>query len=239
MLPRLSCAWSAGLSSFVGFGHAVLCRFARGINLARRAMREDQPLPARSCRVFMMKDTTSSVNSVPLTVCVAEDRRDCETGLKILLISINGLCLDIAVIIFYPEATQNFIDWLHNLDLQHRFQLRTERLIGAYGWNVKPHALLQTLKEGRNNVVWIDSDIIITKSFSAIFLNLAINFITVTEEALGGLGGAYYDPNALRARLWGFTVDRAFPFVLNTCVMRVTQYHIPLLERWKTLLEFS
>ena len=93
-------------------------------NLARRAMREGQPPSARSCRVFMMKDTTSSVDSVPLTICVAEDRRDCETGLKLLLISINRLCLDIAVIIFYPEATQNFIDWLQNLDLQHRFELR-------------------------------------------------------------------------------------------------------------------
>ena len=40
-----------------------------------------------------------------------------------------------------------------------------------------------------------------------------------------------------RARAWGFDVARKLPSTLNTCVIRLTPAHIPLLERWKELLE--
>jgi len=170
-----------------------------------------------------------------LAVCVAEDRKSCEPALCILLTSLCLFDSDIAMTVFYSEADRFFLDWARNLDSE-RIAVRVAPLPGAYGWNVKPHALLQLLKEGHPAVVWIDSDIITTKSIAATFFSLNHNTLLVTEEALWG---APDDTNAHRARLWGFPIKRSFPFALNTAVMRVTQEHIPLLEKWKRLLEDS
>ena len=168
----------------------------------------------------------------PLVICVAEDRKSCEPGLKLLLISLCRYSTDIAIAVFYPAADQEFLDWAHGIDSE-KITVRTAPMSGAYGWNVKPQALLQLLNEGNQEVVWIDSDIIATKDVSSAFCGLNRDVLVVTEEALG----AHNEIDALRARLWGFPVMRKFPFPLNTAVIRVTPGHIPLLERWKEILE--
>jgi hypothetical protein len=150
-----------------------------------------------------------------------------------LLMSLCRYSADIAVTVVYSGADQEFLDWAHKL-APEAIAVRTTPVSGAYGWNVKPQALLQLLREDNPVVVWIDSDIITTKNIVGVFDDLEENTILVTEEALWG---APDDDNALRARLWGFPIRRSFPFALNTAVMRVTQAHIPLLERWKQLLE--
>jgi lipopolysaccharide biosynthesis glycosyltransferase len=55
---------------------------------------------------------------------------------------------------------------------------------GAYGWNVKPQALLQLLSEGHREVVWIDSDIVATKDVRPAFAQLDSGVLVATEEAL-------------------------------------------------------
>ena len=42
--------------------------------------------------------------------------------------------------------------------------------------------------------------------------------------------------SAVRARGWDLPAGRAFPITLNTCVLRVTAAHVPLLRRWQGLL---
>jgi hypothetical protein len=168
-----------------------------------------------------------------LAICVAEDRKSSEPALRLLLESLCRCNTDILVTVFYPDADQDFSDWVHKLHSE-RIAVRTIPLLGAYGWNVKPQALLKLLDEGNEEVVWIDSDVIVTKDIVPAFTDLNTNVLLVTEEALWG---GQDDTGALRARLWKFPIKRSFPFVLNTAVMRVTQNHIPLLERWKTLLE--
>ena len=80
---------------------------------------------------------------------------------------------------------------------------------------------------------WIDTDILLTGSVVPVFANLTPATLAIAEEALL----APKDDDAFRAGAWGFPVKRMFPFVLNACVMRVTDEHIPLLERWKELLK--
>jgi hypothetical protein len=65
-----------------------------------------------------------------------------------------------------------------------------------------------------------------------VFSSLRREALGIAEEALL----APKDDDAFRARAWGFPVKRTFPFVLNACVMRVTNEHVPLLKRWKELL---
>ncbi len=167
-----------------------------------------------------------------LVICLAEDRKSCEPALRLIMLSLCRYSSNVAMTVFYPEADQEFLDWTHGLNSE-KIVVRTTPVSGAYSWNVKPQALLQLLKEGNQEVVWIDSDILVTKDIFPAFSDLNDNMLLVTEEALW----VHNETDALRARLWGFPVRRSFPFPLNTAVMRVTQAHILLLERWKEILE--
>ncbi len=168
-----------------------------------------------------------------LAICIAEDRKSSEPALQLLLMSLCRYSNDIAITVFYPEANRYFLDWAHKLDSE-RIAVRTGPLLGASSWNVKPTALLKLLNEDNREVVWIDSDVIATKNIVPAFIGLNNDVLLVAEEALWGTPD---DTDALRARLWGFPIKRSFSFCLNTAVMRVTQDHIPLLERWDTLLK--
>jgi hypothetical protein len=169
-----------------------------------------------------------------LTICVAEDRSSCEPGLKLLLLSLCRYTNNIAIIVFYPAADQQFLDWARELNPE-KIAINTTPLPGAHSWNVKPQALLEVLRKGREEVVWIDSDVIVTGDILPTFRALELSTLVVTEEALWVPWRD--DSGGLRARLWGFPVKRSFPFSFNTAVLRVTQAHVPLLERWKTILE--
>ena len=166
-------------------------------------------------------------------VCIAEDRKTCEPALKLLLTSLCHYNADIRIMVFYPAAERIFVDWAAQFGA-NVIDVRTTPLAGAYGWNVKPQALLQLLSEGHGDVIWIDSDIIVTKDIRAALPSLDSATLVISEEALWGKRD---DARALRARLWGFAVKRSFPFTLNSAVLRVTHAHTPLLERWKALLE--
>src|SRR5690348_13551977 len=169
-----------------------------------------------------------------LVICVAEDRKSCETGLQVLLMSLCRFSSNVRIVVFYPAADESFLNWARELSSE-KIDVRPTPVKGAYGWNVKPQALLQLLNEGHQEVLWIDSDVVTTKDVFPLFSNLDHRVFVVTEEALVGQN----EKDALRARQWGFVVRRKLPFPLNTGVLRVTHEHIPLLERWKGILESS
>ena len=165
-------------------------------------------------------------------ICVFEDRKSCEQALKLLLIGLSRHNARTPVVVFYRPADQEFLDWVQTLDFEN-ILVRTNRLRGAYGWNVKPHAMLELLTEDNYEILWINSDVLVTKNVFVAIGELEDTTLVVTEEALQSQD----ETGAIRARLWGFPVKREFQFPLNSSVMRVTREHAPLLARWKELLE--
>jgi hypothetical protein len=169
-----------------------------------------------------------------MVICISEDRKSCETPVKLLVLSIAHYCPGVRIELFYPPADTVFRDWLKRCPHVH---LNVEPFVDARGFNVKPLALLAVLDSGYDDVVWIDSDIIIARDFRRYFQDLSADTLVATEEALYG---AYpEDPDAMRARAWGFPVGRVLKHAANSCVVRVTNLHRPLLERWRQLLESS
>lgn len=165
-----------------------------------------------------------------MIVCIAEDRISEESAVRLLLLSLAKHCLDIQIILYFPPATDEFKTWLMRLP---QVNLRCTTFSEALGWNVKPYALLALLEEGHQEVWWIDSDIIVTRDFRRPIGKLTDSTLVVTEDALFG----FYQDDSYRARAWGLEVGRLLPFCLNTGVVRVTQYHIPLLQRWQQLMK--
>jgi len=167
------------------------------------------------------------------TICIAEDREVCEPSLKLLLLSLNTHCPRIAIHLFYPPANERFLTWIKKCP---QVNLQTDRLMKGYGWNIKPQAIMRLIDQGFDEVIWIDSDVIVTRDIGNIFGQLESDVVVATEDALGDERD---DGNALRAQLWGFQVGRVLPFGLNTGVLRVTKEHYHLIERWWELLQSS
>jgi hypothetical protein len=165
------------------------------------------------------------------TICVAEDRAACEPALKILLLSLNKHCPWLGVNLFYPIASYDFRTWMKKCS---QVVLQNARLKRNYKWNIKPQALLHLLDQGFDEVIWIDSDILVTRNIADVLSGLDRETIAVTEDAVGTERD---DSDARRARLWGFPVGRILPFVLNTGVLRVTKAHLSLLKRWWELVQ--
>jgi len=167
------------------------------------------------------------------TICVAEDRAACEPALKILLLSLSTHCPWLEVNLFYPRAGCDFRTWMKKCS---QVVLQKIRLKRNYKWNVKPQALLCLLNQGFDEVIWIDSDILVTRNIADVLSGLDRETIAVTEDAVGNERD---DSDARRARLWGFPVGRILPFVLNTGVLRVTRAHQSLLKRWWELVQLD
>ncbi|MFL6449629.1 MAG: hypothetical protein ACJ746_18395 [Bryobacteraceae bacterium] len=111
-------------------------------------------------------------------------------------------------------------------------RLQTGILRNGYGWNVKPQAILHLLNRGFSEVIWVDSDVIVTRN--PVLYPLKDDIFVATENTLVDERS---DRNALRARLWGLQVGRVLPFSLNSAVLRVTRYHYGLVERWWEMLQ--
>jgi hypothetical protein len=166
-----------------------------------------------------------------MIVCIAEDRESFEVPVKLLLLSLARQCGNLRVNLVYPKASAAFAAWIKRL---RHVDLDAAGIPGAQGWNVKPQALLALLEAGHDEVVWIDSDVIVTGDFRPNLQSLSERTVMATEEALWGY---HSDAEAWRARCWGMSVGRELPFTINTAVLRVTRCHIPLLLEWRRLLE--
>jgi hypothetical protein len=166
------------------------------------------------------------------TICVAEDREAFEPSLKLLLASLSFHCPGMAIGLFYPVANDAFLRWL---SAYPQVQLQTNPLKG-YGWNVKPEAIMQLLDTGFDEVIWIDSDVFVTRDIRPLFHALD-EAVFVATEATGELGRYDRDGAERRAQLWQFSVGRVLPPSLNSGVLRVTRRHYPLIKRWWELLQ--
>lgn len=206
--------------------------------LGIRRMRNEVSVPAASIDAVIKHEEMipPRVDSVPqvdsLVCCIAEDRVSCEPALRILVASLAAHCPGTPAYLFCPNATPAFTTWLAKFP---DATLAGKPLDGAWTkYDIKPLALRTMLQRGHDNVLWIDSDILIAADFRPLFAQLPLDTIAVAEEALCV---GHDDPDALRARLWGMKVGRSLKFTANTGVIRVTQRHVGLLERWQELLE--
>ena len=173
-----------------------------------------------------------NASSREIAICIAEDRASCEPALRILIASLARHCPGQEVALFAPNATPNFREWLTKFA---QVALNPWPLMGVWTkYDIKPIALMTVLGSGAAQAIWIDSDIVVTRDFCSTLGRLDPSMIAITEEALSG---GSQDHGGLRARLWGLDVGQPLPSAANTAVVRVTQDHVALLDRWNSMLQ--
>jgi len=163
--------------------------------------------------------------------CLAEDRAAEEVGLRFALASLRRACPTAAVVVYRPAPSADFRAWVAARVPNAR--LVPELPPGASSWNCKPHVLLPVLEAGHAEAVWLDSDLIVARDPSPLLDAARPDELIGTEEPVSSVNQG----SAVRAAAWGLEPGRSYPVTLNTCVLRVTPAHVPLLRRWKGLLE--
>lgn len=123
-----------------------------------------------------------------------------------------------------PNAPASVRAWVER---RPQVALTTTRPDGVSGWNVKPSLLLQELSAGRHEALWLDTDIIVTRPVSSLLDEFPADALIVADEWRKGQRSV--------SRFWGLPSARALP-VFNDCIVRATQAHRPLLERWLQML---
>ncbi len=165
-----------------------------------------------------------------MIVCTYEDRDEALVGLKLLVLGLARHCPDIEIHAFARTFDERFRTWAN--------RQRTLRLLASpphwfTGWNVKPAVLLDRLDAGYDDVVWFDSDIVLTRDFRPGWGTLAHDVCVVAEEFPWSTGG---DSSVTRTRAVGLEVGRVFQRAINSGVVRVTPAHRALVARWAELL---
>jgi hypothetical protein len=128
---------------------------------------------------------------------------------------------DISLHLTLPEAPAAVRDWAAR---RPQVILSTARPDGVSGWDVKPWILRQQLSAGSPEALWLDADMIVTRPISAIVASFPPSSLIVADE--WDLAGA-----VRWSQLWGLAEARAV-FPVNSCFVRATPAHRPLLERW-------
>jgi hypothetical protein len=102
--------------------------------------------------------------------------------------------------------------------------LSTARPEGVSGWDVKPLLLLQELGTGLHEALWLDADMVFTRPISPIVREFPADSLIVAQE--------WNMPEPMRTtELWGEPALRPVA-PINSCFLRVTPAHRPLLESW-------
>ncbi len=178
----------------------------------------------------MSSKTDSQTSGAPdsgrwLRVCLYEDR---EIGIDSLILMGESLCrVDNAVSLHVtvPNAPARVREWAAS---RPEIELSTESVPGLNGWNVKPALLLRELDAGWKEALWIDCDMIVSQPMSKVVRQFERNALIATQEWTDA-------PAVPVAEGWGLKSKRAIS-LLNFCVVRATEAHRPILERWMELL---
>lgn len=165
-----------------------------------------------------------------IAFCIAEDRSENEAGVRLAVLSLCRHMPGVPVYVYRPDPDSRFGPWVARFPQVHFIPSTPS---GANSWNCKPQALEPLLDKGYRQVIWVDSDIIVTRDCRPMFTPLDDAVFAATQEP----ASLPCQGTEIRTRGWNLEVGRRIPFTLNSAVLRVTQKHRPLIHLWRAFLQ--
>lgn len=165
-----------------------------------------------------------------MRIVTYEDRQYDTIGLKLLLLSLNKHVPGTPIDVIFPSAPDEFVQWVEK---RPSISLHIGADLKRSGYNVKPSVLLQALNNNADEVVWLDTDIIVTRDFRQTLSRIRPETFVITEEWFG----APFQGGGHRSKAWGFETGRQLPATTNSCVVRATACHRELLSEWDKTLD--
>lgn len=158
--------------------------------------------------------------------CLSETRPEGLVGLKLAVASLSRNDPHARIHIFADTLGPEVARWL---DRWPNVRRHTTPAVAAAGWNAKPALLRAVLGSGASSVTWVDTDVILLQPLAPLLDVQPPGVLICTEEYFR----FRYRGVACRTRAWDMAVARDFPFTVNTCILRVDDAHLPLLDAWQ------
>ena len=159
-----------------------------------------------------------------------EDRPTALTGVKLAVLSLARHSPALHVLIWAPGVGRPFLEWARG---QLNVTVRDHRDgLAGEGWSVKPSVLLNAFDEGHDQVLWLDSDVILTGDVQGRLASAGPEAVVAAEEYFWG----DHQGTAYRTTGLGLRPARTFPAAINTGLLRVSRQHVPLLRHWSRIL---
>jgi len=165
--------------------------------------------------------TATEKSDLSLRVCSYEDRPEAMDGLILMGESLCRADPEVSLHLTVPDAPASVLAWAKRWN---QITLSTTPPDGVTGWDVKPWLLLQELDAGSPAAIWLDTDMIIMRPISLLFEEFPRDLLIVAQEWAGNAA-------IPMTHYWNLRPGREIPSI-NSCVLRVTQAHRPLLKRY-------
>jgi hypothetical protein len=160
-----------------------------------------------------------------LTFVAYEDRSSDEIGLMLLAVSFERAIPGDRLICYCPSSFTKIRKLAAG---NKRLEIRDSDALDVRGWETKPSLLLRLLDEGHDDVVWLDSDLILLEGAADLVKRSDPRTLLITEEHLAVEGTNIPDMAALA----GMKSVRTFQRGINSCVIGVTPVHREILTAW-------
>lgn len=163
-----------------------------------------------------------------IAFCTAEDRADCDIGVKLLVLSFENQCDRGELHLFHKNPSPGLQDWL----IHHPRTILRPWTAAAKGWDTKPDALLTLLNEGYDRAVWLDTDIMLSRNPVPFLMSLGPDVFLAAEEP-----ASVPDQGTLsRVEAWGEQPGITSSITVNSCVLQARSSHRELLHLWRDLM---
>ena len=162
--------------------------------------------------------------------CIYEDRPKCEVGVRLAILSLSRSIQHARVVVFTPRSSAQLRDWIAT---QENVSWQPSPSANSHGWDTKPYCLLKLLEKGAREVVWLDSDLIVTGDLIEHLEQTPVDSLIVAEEP----SHLPYQGTGVRTKAWTMPPSRELGFTVNTSFLRVRPLHQRLLEQWASMVE--
>ena len=157
--------------------------------------------------------------------CTFENRPDSWIGLKLLALSLERHCRDFTLCVGMVEGQEELAKWLRRR-APHVVQVPMPAFRDAWSvWSVKPRLMLQLFEQGYTDVTWLDADLIILRDLAPLLAPLDDNTVLMAREL-----DYPFEFNRPVLEAYGLEPHRELAGGVNTCLMRMTPRHRPLLQ---------
>lgn len=161
-------------------------------------------------------------------VCLYQDNPSHFTSVQLAVLSILEHEPLWQIHVSIPECPPWLEDWLSQFPPVRLYREN----YGQSGWNVKPEILLYFLDRFKEEVIWLDSDIILTAPVSSYIDRFPASTLIVAEEP----PGQFPPGSALRTTGWGRPIGRSISKSINSGFIRISESHRRLISAWREAL---
>ena len=159
-----------------------------------------------------------------LSICAFDDRASL-IGAKLLILSLEKHCRDFTLYLGFTDENPAFNDWLSRHG-PHVIMVEMPRVADVCLKHIKPLLFLELFRRGVDDVTWLDTDVLVLRDIEPEIRRLGSDCVAVTEDI-----NSFVPQTNLRAH-YHMSPVRDLPGCVNSCMVRFTSAHVPLLEKW-------